>query len=297
MPVTSSNFGELLEPVINGAYGLEYKRYPDEYPSIFDVKGSTRAYEEMLSIAGFGQAPIKSEGQSIPYVEPKQGFLSRLTHVTYGQGFIVSREMYEDELYNQIKAMARHLGKSLRETTEVVAANVLNRAFNNSYLGSDGLELCSTAHLLEQGGTMQNEPTTPADFSEESLRTALVDIADFRDGAGLKTQVRPIRLIVAPDGDFQASRILESTLQPESANNDINPAKGRVPYVVNHYLSDPDAWFLITDCPDSLCFYWRRRSQFGLDNDFDSENAKYKATMRFSAGWHDFRGVYGNPGA
>jgi len=204
--------------------------------------------------------------------------------------------MYEDELFNQVKAMARHLGRSLRETTEVVSANILNNAFDSNFVGSDGLELCSTAHLLEKGGTMANEPSTPGDFTEETLRAALVDISNYVDGAGLKTQIRAIRLIVPPELDFQASRILESTLQPESANNAINPAKGRVPYVQNHYLTDPNAWFLVTDCPDSMCFYWRRKAQFGLDNDFDSENAKYKSTMRFSAGWYDFRGIYGNDG-
>ncbi len=296
MAVTRSNFGELLEPGIREVYGLEYNQYPEEYKKCFEVLTSTRAYEEALSLAGFGQVPEKDEGSSVLYADPKQGFLSRLTNKTYGLGFPISREMVEDELYNQINSFSKALAVSVKDTIETVAANVYNRAFNSSYKGSDGLEMCSKVHLIETGGTMANEPATAADLTEESIRQALIDIGDFVGSSGLLMNTRVVRLIVPPELDWQAAKILESTLEPESANNAINPAKGRFPYIVNHYLTDPDAWFLMTSCPNGTTFYWRRKPALTRDNDTDTENAKFKTTLRFVPGWHDFRGVYGSPG-
>jgi hypothetical protein len=298
MPVSTSNFGELLEPGLRRIYGLAYAQYPEEYSQIFSVETSTRAFEESLSLSGFGLVPEKPQGSSVSYSTPKQNWVHRLTHTAYGLGYIVTREMFEDEQYRQINNFSRALARSVRYTIEAVAANVLNNAFDSSVAtGGDGLELCSTAHLLGGGGTYRNELSAPADLSSTSLEQALIDISNLVDDQGLNIQAKPVKLVVPPKLDWTAQKLLGSTLEPESANNAINPANGRMPYTVNHFLTDPDAWFIITDVPNGLVFYWRRRPEFTRDNDFDTENAKFKTTFRFVAGWDDPRGIFGSPGA
>lgn len=298
MGVTNTgNFGELLEPGLREIYGTSYDQYKEEFSKIFEVRTSKKATEHSLSMTGFGLMPVKTEATGVNYDDPYQGYKHSLTNVTYGLGFIVSREMYEDDQYNKINALPRGLAKSGAHTVEITAANVLNRAFNSSYTSGDAKEMCATDHPLIAGGTLRNELSTAADLSMTSLEQALIDIQAFTDDRGLVMAARPKQIIIPPNLEWTVKQLLGSSQDPETANNAINPANGMMPYTVNHFLTDTDAWFIQTDVDNGLVFYWRRKPDFTRDNDFDTENAKYKATMRFVCGWDDPRGIFGSPGA
>lgn len=292
-----TNFSEALEPGIRMWYGAAYNQYPEEYTKIFDVKSSNKSSEYSHSMTGFGLVPEKTEGSSITYSDTKELYKNTLTNVTYGLGFNVTRELHEDDQYGIIEKLPKSLARSVRHTVETLGANVLNNGFSSSYTGADGKELFATDHPLGYGGTGQNEPTTAADLSATSLEQALIDIADFRDDRSLRMAAMGKTLIVPTALAWTAQKLLGSSLDPESANNAINPANGLMPYTVNHFLTDTDAWFIKTDVPDSMVFYWRRKPEFTRDNDFDSENAKFKTTFRCIMGWDDWRGIYGSPGA
>lgn len=290
-----ANFGDLLAPGFREIFMDKFGSYPDEYTKIFNVLSSKRQYEDDSSVSGFGLVPLKTESGGITYDDPIQGYNKRYTHSTYGLGFRVSREMWEDDLYGIMRKMPKALGKSMRLTIETDAANVLNRAFNNTYVGGDGKELLADDHPLTGGGTEQNELSTPADLSETSLEQALIDIAATVDDRGLVQAIRPKLMVIPPALDWTASKILKSSQEPSTANNAINPAKGIMGYTVNHYLVDADAWFILCD-DHELNFFFRRRPDFEQGNDFDTEDAKFKATARWSNGWSEWRGVYGTPG-
>ena len=200
-------------------------------------------------------------------------------------------------MYNKINALPTALARSGVHTVEITAANILNRAFNSTYTGADAKEMCATDHPLLDGGTLSNELTTSADLSMTSMEQALIDISNFTDDRGLQIPAKPRQLIVPPELEWTAQQLLKSEKDPESANNAINPAKGIMPYTVNHFLTDTDAWFIQTDIPNGLVFYWRRRPSLTKDNDMDSDNAKFKSTMRFICGWDDPRQIFGSPGA
>lgn len=300
--VSTGNLPKLLWPGVNAIYGRAYAEWKREYPFVFKTYPSRGYFEEDVGVTGFGLAPIKPEGEGVHYDTMYQGYICRYTHVEYSLGFIITRNMYEDNRYqNEMITQSQGLAFSINTTRETVAANVLNRAFTAAYAGGDGLELCSTLHTNVSGGTYQNEPTTNADLSEASLEQACIDIAKWTNDRGLQIAVRPIRLVVPPDLDFEATRILKSTLQNDTANNAINALRsmGSIPegHSVNHYLTDTDAWFIITDCPNGMKHFERRKDDFDKDNDFDTSNAKFKAESRYSFGWTDPKGIYGCVGA
>lgn len=300
--INTGALAKALRPGVNTWFGNMYNRYPDEFPAIFDKETSNMNFEEDVNVHGFGLGVVKPEGTAVSYDSMQQGFIKRYIHIVYGLGFIITREAIEDNLYMKMaKAQTESLAHSMKQVKETVAANVLNRAFNNAYVGADGLELCSTAHLLSKGGTYQNTLTTAADLSEASLEQALIDIGGFVDDAGLKMQARGQKLILPRQLEFEAQRILKSTLQSDSANNNINVLlSGRyIPggCAVNHYLTDADAWFIKTDAPNGLRHFERRALQIDNDTEFDSDNMKFKATERYSFGWTDPRGIYGSAGA
>jgi phage major head subunit gpT-like protein len=300
MPVYTTNFDELLEPGLRKIYGLAYGEWPTEYDKCFTMNTSKKASEYDLGMTGLGTMPTKPEGQPITYDTAYQGYKQTYTHTTRALGFQVTREMYEDDLYREIAKLPKELARSARETVEIITANHLNNAFSNTYTGSDGLELCSTLHTTVAAGTYRNELSVAADLDATSLEQALIDIGtQFINDRGLKMAARPMKLIIHPANVWTAEKLLKSTLDPESAYNAVNPGKSSIPqgYMPMHYLTDADAWFILTDVPNGLNFFWRRRPEFATDNDFDSENAKYKATMRFSSGWTDPRGIFGSPGA
>lgn len=299
--INSGSFAKALWPGINAWYGKAYNEYKVEWDKLFTKHTSRRAFEEDVGTSGFGLAVVKPEGSSIQYDSERQAFINRYQHVTYGLGFVITREIMEDDQYDIVgQRKAQGLAFSMRQTKEIVAANVYNRAFNSSYTGGDGKEMCATDHPLFAGGTWANELSTATDLSEAALEQAHIDIAGFTNDRGLLISVRPTTLIIPRQLMFDAKRITAPTGRPGTDTNDVNAMKamGLVPeVVVNHYLTDPDAWFLRTDAPHGLKYFERRGDAFDMDNDFDTENAKYKATARYSFGWTDPRGIFGSPGA
>ena len=301
MPILTGNHPKALWPGIHAWFGAAYKEHPTEYTEIFKVESSEKNYEEDVMVTGFGLAPVKGEGASYSYDSESQGFTKRYKHVAYGLGYIVSREELADNLYEKVsKQRSKRLAFSMRQTRETVGANILNRAFNSSYTGGDGLELCSTAHVT-LSGNQSNELSVAADLSEASLEDLLIIIANATNDRGLKIALRGMKLIVPTAEQFEACRILNSTLRVGTPNNDVNAIKnmGLLPegYVTNHYLTDTDAWFVKTDAPNGLMWFDREAVEFKQDNDTDTDNAKAKSYMRFSTGWTDWRGMYGSPGS
>ncbi len=297
MTISTSNFGELLEPGLRVIYGDAYKQYPQEYTKVFEVRGSTKGTEHALGITGFGLLSTKAQGASVTYDDPLQGYKHSVSHTVYGKGYRVTQEMYEDDQYDKITGMTKALARSVAHTQETNAANILNRAFNSSYTGSDSLEMCSAVHTLIGGGTSRNELSTSADLTMTSLEQALIDIQDFVDDRGLICAARPVRLIIPTELEWTAKQLLGSEKDPESAMNAINPGKGIMPYVVMHFLTDSDAWFIQTDMPNGLIHYDRRKPVYTRDNDHDTDNAKFKVTYRAVDTWDDWRGIFGSPGA
>lgn len=299
--ITSSSFAKLLWPGLNSIYGKAYNEYPVEWDKLFEKNSSDRAYEEDLGLSSFGLASVKNEGAPITYDTERQGFTSRYNHVVYALGFIVTREIFEDDQYGKVGAQkAKALARSMRQTKEIVGANIYNRAFDSNYKGGDGVSLISASHPNVAGGTFSNQIATAADLSEAALEQAVIDIAGFRDDRGLLIAARPEKLVIPYQQTFEAKRILGADGRVGTDLNDPNVLKDMGLFsnvVINHYLTDPDAWFILTNVKDGLKYFERRADQFEMDNDFDTENAKFKATARYSFGWSDPRAIYGSAGA
>lgn len=299
--ITTGNHPKALWPGVKAWFGASYNEIPLQHTEVFSVETSDKAYEEDVEMTGFGLAPVKSEGGSIAYDSHTQGPTTRYTNVVYGLGYIVTQEEIEDNQYEKVsKARARALARSMRQTKEIVGSNVFNRAFTAAFAGGDGQELIANAHPTVNG-TQSNYLATPADLSEASLEDMFIQIMDATDTRGLRIRLMPRKLIVASNNAFEAERIVKSNLQNDTANNAINAikSKGLLPegVMVWQYLTDPDAWFVKTDAPDGLKLYNRRGLSFDKDNDFDTSNAKAKATERYVFGWSDWRAVYGSEGA
>lgn len=300
MPINTGNIAKLLAPGLNAVWGSEYTDFPMEYTDLFDVSSSEKNYEEDQLIPGFGLAPVKLEGAQLAYDTLSQGITSRYTHVAYAKGFVVTREAIADNQYKS-KALqgTKKLARSFRQTKENVAANVYNRGFA-TYLGADGVVLFSASHPTS-AGNQSNLLGTAADLSESSLEDQVINIMNATDDAGLRINLRPMSLIVPTALAFDATRILKSTGQSGSANNDVNALRSMGLFAngakLNHYLTDTDAWFIRTDVDNGMRFFQREAAEFASDNDFDTYNLKYKGYERYSAGWTDFRGAYGTPGA
>ena len=304
--ITTSSFAKSLWPGVNTWNGQAYAEYPVEWDKLFEKNTSRRAFEEDVGTSGLGLAVVKDQAGAITYDSMRQGFTSRYQHVTYGLGFIVTREAFDDDMYDVVaKKKSQSLAFSMRQTKEIIGANVYNRAFNTSYLGGDGttLEACAAGGSASApnvfGGTYTNGPSAAVDLSEAALEQACIDIAGFTTDRGLKIAVRPRKLIIPKELMFEADRILKTEGRTGTDLNDLNAlkARGLIPeVVVNHYLTDTDAWFILTDVRDGLKYFERRDDEFTMDEDFDTENAKYKATARYSFGWTDRRGIYASPG-
>jgi hypothetical protein len=299
--INTGSFAKALWPGINEWYGKEYNEYSVEWTELFEQHKSRRAFEEDVGISSFGLAQVKPEGAPISYDSERQGFITRYTPVVYALGFVVTREMFDDDMYDVVgQKKAKGLAFTMRQTKEVVGASVYNRAFNSSYTGGDGVSLINSAHPNVAGGTWSNVLATAADISEAALEQASIDIQGFTNDRGLLIAARPMKLIITPSQEFEVKRILGSEKRPGTANNDLNAIKtmGIIPeVVVNHYLTDADAWFIRTNVKDGMKYFERDADEFGMDNDFDTENAKFKARARYAFGWTDPRGVYGSAGA
>ena len=301
MAISRAQLVKELEPGLNALFGLEYKNYANEHSQIFDTENSDRAFEEEVMLSGFGNAGVKPVGQSVNYDAATETFTARYTHETLALAFSITEEAIEDNLYDRLASRyTKALARSMANAKQVKAANVLNRAFNSSYTGGDGLELCSTAHVLVSG-TEQNELSTAADLNETSLEQAMIDIAALTDERGLKIAAQGRKMIVPSALQFTAERLLKSVGRTGTADNDISAVVSMnvIPqgYVVNHYLTDTDAWFVKTDVPNGLKHFVRAPIKTAMEGDFETGNVRYKARERYSFGWSDWRGVFGSPGA
>ena len=302
MAISRSQLVKELEPGLNALFGLEYARYDQEWKGIIDVESSDSAFEEEVELSGFGNAPVKAEGAGIQYDDASEAHTSRYSHETIALAFAITEEAVEDNLYDRLSSRyTKALARSMANAKEIKGANVLNRAFNSSYTGGDGLELCSTAHLTVTGGNYKNELSTAADLNETSLEQALIDIAGLIDNRGLKIAVKAAKMIIPVNLQFVAERLMKTELRTGTADNDVNAvrSKGMIPggYDVNHYLTDTDAWFIKTDAPNGLKHFNRSPIKTAMEGDFDTGNVRYKARERYSFGWSDPRGIFGSPGA
>lgn len=286
---------------VNAWWGADYKNHPEVCRMIYDTRKSTMAWEEDVQITGMSAATVKGESEATTYGNIGQGYTTRYTHVAYSNGFIITREQFKDNQYAKVaRARTTQLSKSFRITKETVAANILNRAANGSYLGADGVTLLNTAHP-EKVGTFSNTLAVAADFSESALEDLLILIDTATDSVGDPVQIKAKRLIIPPALRFTATRTLRSTLQSGSANNDVNAIKEmgilQGDPVVWQFLTDADAWFVQTDAPEGLIHYQREAREIERDGDFDTSNLKVKGYERYSFGYTDPRGIYGSVGA
>jgi len=302
MAISRAQLAKELEPGLNALFGLEYARYDDEAAEMYETESSERAFEEEVMLAGFGSAPVKAEGTAVSFDDAQEAYTARYTHETIALAFSITEEAIEVNLYDRrASRYAKALARSMANTKQVKGAATLNNAFDSSYTGGDAKELCATDHPLTNNNDLRNEPSTAADLNETSLENALIDIAAFVDERGLKVSVRGGKLIVPPALQFVADRLLESTLRPGTADNDINASRnmGMLPqgYVVNHYLTDTDAWFVLTDAPRGFIHFERMPLSTKMEGDFDTGNVRFKARQRYSFGWSDPRCVFGSPGA
>ena len=301
MAISRAQLVKELEPGLNALFGLEYKNYADEHTQIFDIENSDRAFEEEVMLSGFANASVKPEGSSVNYDTAQESFTARYTHETLALAFSITEEAIEDNLYDRLASRyTKALARSMANAKQVKAANVLNNAFDSNFTGGDGVELCSAAHPIV-AGTFKNELSTAADLNETSLEQALIDIAAMTDERGLKIAAKGTKMIIPSALQFTAERLMKSQGRTGTADNDINAvgSMGMIPqgYVVNHYLTDTDAFFIKTDVPNGLKMFVRAPIKTAMEGDFETGNVRYKARERYSFGFSDPRGIFGSPGA
>lgn len=300
--ISRSQLLKELLPGLNALFGLEYERYGEEWKDIFETESSERSFEEEQKLSGFGAAPVKNEGQAIRYDTAQEAWSTRYTHETIALGFSITEEAIEDNLYDSLSARyTKALARAMAYTKEIKGAAILNNGFTSGFTFGDGQTLFSTAHPLVNGDTVSNRPTTGADLNETSLENAVINISLWTDERGLLIAAKPKKLVIPPALQFTATRLLETELRVGTTDNDINALKsnGSIPggYTVNHFLTDTNAWFLLTDVPNGLKHFVRTPLSTSMDGDFDTGNARYKARERYSFGCSDYLGVYGSPGS
>ena len=302
MAISRQQLAKELEPGLNALFGLEYKNYENQHTEIYDIENSDRAFEEEVMLSGFANAAVKAEGSAVTFDTANEAFTSRYTHETVALAFAITEEAIEDNLYDRIATRyTKALARSMAQTKQIKAANVLNNGFNSSFPGGDGKELFADDHPTQSAGTLKNELSTSADLSETSLEQAMIDIAAFKDERGFKIAARGLKLIIPSELQFTAERILRSPARVGTADNDLNAlsSKGMLPqgYVVNNYLTDTDAFFIKTDIPNGMKMFNRANLKTAMEGDFDTGNVRYKARERYSFGFSDWRGMFGSPGA
>ena len=302
MAISRAQLVKELEPGLNALFGMEYDRYDQQHLEIYETETSDRAFEEEVMLSGFGNAQTKSEGAGVVFDDANEVYTSRYTMETIALAFALTEEAMEDNLYDQLgRRYTRALARSMSHTKQVKAAAVLNNAFDSSFTGGDGKELCATDHPLGGGGTFRNEPSVAADLNETSLENALIDISNFVDERNMIVALRGTKLIIPPALQFVADRLLESTLRVGTSDNDVNAIKnmGMLPegYTINHFLTDTDAFFIKTDAPNGFKYFERTPLSTSMEADFDTGNMRYKARERYSFGYSNFRAVFGSQGA
>ena len=302
MAISRAQLAKELEPGLNALFGLEYSKYGDEAAEIFESESSDRAFEEEVMLSGFGAAPTKSEGAGVEYDSATEVYTARYTHETVAMAFALTEEAVEDNLYDRLSnRYTRALARSMAHSKQVKGASILNNGFNNNFTGGDGKELLATDHPLSVGGTFSNEPTTATDLNETALENGLITISQFTDERGLIVALRGRKLVIPAELQFVAERLMKSEGRVGTADNDINALRssGAIPegYTVNHFLTDPDAFFILTDAPNGLKHFTRAPLRTAMEGEFNTGNMRFKARERYSYGWSDPRGIYGSPGA
>jgi len=309
MAISRAQLLKELLPGLNALFGLEYARYGEEHKEIYETEKSERSFEEETKLSGFGAAPVKNEGAAIAYDNAQEAFTARYTHETIALGFSITEEAVEDNLYDSLSARyTKALARGMAYTKQVKAASVLNTGFTGAALGGDGVSLFGNnssgtrvGHPLVGGGVNYNSPTTGVDLNETSLENATIQIAAWVDERNLLIAAKPVKLVVPPSLMFVSKRLLDTELRVATADNDINALKqmGTISggYTINHFLTDPNAWFLTTDVPNGLKHFERSALQTSMDGDFDTGNVRYKARERYSFGWSDPLGIWGSSGS
>jgi len=309
MAISRAQLLKELLPGLNALFGMEYARYGEEHKEIYETEKSERSFEEETKLAGFGSAPVKNEGSSIAYDNAQEAFTARYNHETIALGFSITEEAVEDNLYDSLSARyTKALARAMSYTKQVKAASVINNGFSGSYLGGDGVSLFGVnssstrvGHPLVNGGVNFNSPTTGVDLNETSLENAVIQIAAWTDERGLLIAAKPRKMVIPPALMFVAKRLLDTELRVSTADNDINALKqmGAIPegYTVNHFLTDSNGWYLITDVPNGMKHFERMPLANSMDGDFDTGNVRYKARERYSFGWSDPLGMWGSAGA
>ena len=309
MAISRAQLLKELLPGLNALFGMEYARYGEEHKELYETEKSERSFEEETKLAGFAAAPVKNEGSAIAYDNAQEAFTARYNHETIALGFSITEEAIEDNLYDSLSARyTKALARAMAYTKQVKAAAVINNGFSGSYLGGDGVSLFGNnasntrvGHPLVNGSVNYNSPTTGVDLNETSLENAVIQIAAWTDERGLLIAAKPRKLIVPPALMFVAKRLLDTELRVGTNDNDINALKqmGAVPegYTVNHFLTDNNGWYLLTDVPNGLKHFERMPLANSMDGDFDTGNVRYKARERYSFGWSDPLGIWGSAGS
>ena len=309
MAISRSQLLKELLPGLNALFGMEYNRYGEEHKEIYEVESSERSFEEETKLSGFAPAPVKTEGSAIAYDTAQEAWVARYTHETIAMGFALTEEAVEDNLYDSLSARyTKALARAMAYTKQVKAASVINNGFNGAFLGGDNTTLFGNnssstrvGHPLVSGGVNYNSPPTNVDLNETSLEAAVIQIAAWTDERGMLIAARPRKLVIPPSLMFVAKRLLETELRVGTTDNDINALKamGSVAegHTVNHWLTDPNAWYLMTDVPNGLKHFVRTPMSTGMDGDFDTGNVRYKARERYSFGWSDPLAIWGSSGS
>jgi hypothetical protein len=301
MAISRAQLAKELEPGLNALFGLEYNRYENEHAEIFEEEASDRAFEEEVMLGGFSTAPVKGEGTAVNFDDAQETYTARYTHETIALAFSITEEAIEDNLYDRLASRyTKALARSMAQTKQIKGAAILNNAFSTGSPVGDGAALCSNAHP-SLSGNQTNILATAADLNETSLEQMLIDIAGFTDERGLKVAVRGTKLIIPKELQFIAERVMNSNLRSGTADNDTNAMRsmGLIPEgaVVNHFLTDTDAFFLKTDAPNGFKMFNRSPIKTAMEGDFDTGNMRFKARERYSFGVSDWRCVFGTPGA
>ena len=302
MAISRSQLAKELEPGLNALFGMEYSRYESQHAEIFETESSDRAFEEETMIVGFGNAKVKTEGQGVEFDNATEGFTARYSHETIALAFALTEEAIEDNLYDRLGARyTKALARSMAHTKQVKAASVLNNAFSSSFTGGDGKALVATDHPLQGGGTLSNRPSTYSDLNETSLEDAIISVSTFVDDRNMVIALQGKKLVIPPQLQFVADRLLQTPGRVGTSDNDINAIKnmGMVSdgYTVNNFLTDNDAWFLMTDCPDGFKHFERSALSTSMEGDFDTGNVRFKARERYSFGFSNPRAVFASQGA
>jgi hypothetical protein len=303
MAISRAQLVKELEPGLNALFGLEYKRYENQHAEIYNIESSDRAFEEEVMLSGFGNAQVKGEGQGIAFDDAQETFTARYTHETIALAFAITEEAIEDNLYDRLASRyTKALARSMANSKQVKAVSPLINGLptTDGYDSGDGVSLFNTSHTT-LGGSFANTLATQADLNETSLEQSLIDIGEMTDERGLLIAAKGVKMIVPPENQFNAERLMKSQGRTGTADNDINAVNsmGMIPqgYRVNNYLTDADSWYIITDVPNGMKMFVRTPLNTAMEGDFDTGNVRYKARERYSFGVSDPRGIFGVEGA